>query len=251
MRKIVACIVALMVCAALVLPVAASTFTPSVTYKPAPSVVPFTDPDGNPVWAEIQEDGKTVGYINEDCLIVTSVADAAESDKIPDDAAKELLDVYEKLVSGEMKLPLDELGLKDEDVVIRDLFDASLICGDPENGFTVDHEAILNADGTTITVTFDLGANAGDKIHAMTYTDGQWGAAVDVVNNGDGTVTVTFEKLCPVVFLTETESETPVDPPKTGDPAGENMIVWIVTAAVSVVAIAALVVVYRVKFSKK
>ena len=251
MRRVFACIVALMVCAAMVLPVAASTFTPSVTNKPAPRIVPMMDPDGNPVWGEILEDGVVIDYLYEGCLIVTSVADAPTSTEIPDDSEDLLLSVYSKLQSGEMKLPYDKLGLKEKNAVIRDLFDATFVCGDADSLFAVDHPEVLEPEGVVLRITFDLGVAATDKIHTMTYKDGQWNPIVKTVNNGDGTVTCTFEKLCPVVFVMETAEDTPVDPPKTGDPAGENMIVWIITAAASLVAIAALVVIYRVKFSKK
>lgn len=265
MKRIIACIVALMVCAALALPVAASTFTPSVTYKDAPEIVPVpdggTDSEGNPAWGIVWKDDIDFDYIYEGCLIITSVAEASTSTEIPEDAKNLLLDVYDKLNSGDMKLPYDKLGLDAEDMVIRDLFDASFLCGD--GNFTVNHPEMLK-NGALLEITFDIGAGASDKIYAMTYADGAWNPVVKTVNNGDGTVTCLFSQVCPVVFCVDTSddggsggngggTDKPSDPDdddnsKTGD---VDMTLWIVLGSVSLVAVVALAVVYRVKFSKK
>lgn len=251
MKKFIACIVALMVCASMVLPAyAAPTFTPSVTNKPSPDIVPVIDPDGNPALAEIVRGDEVVGYVYEDCLIVTSVADALTSKYIPAAARDLLLSVYEKLSNGQMKLPYDKFkaGLKADKMVIRDLFDVSFLCA----GTPVDHPAMLEPDGVVLRLTFDLGVGKNDKVYTMTYKDGDWNTIVSTVNNGDGTVTCTFEHLCPVAFSVDTsEAGTDTPPSETGDPDGENLIMWIVIATVSLVAVVALVVVYRTKLSKK
>lgn len=254
MKKIIACIVALMVCASMVLPVAAAkdTFTPSVTNKPSPDVVPVPDPDGVPAIGEILAGDEVIDYIYEDCLVITAVADADTSELIPDPARDLLLDVYEQLRSGSMKLPYSKFnaGLKDEDMVIRDLFDASFLCGDGTMG--TDHPEVLEPAGVVLRITFDLGVAADDKVYTMTYKNGEWDPIVSTVNNGDGTVTCTFEHLCPIAFSVERAESEPVTPPvQTGDPAGDNMIIWIVVAVASLVALVALVVIYRAKFSKK
>ena len=51
MKKFIACLAVLMLCATMFLPVMAAEaeFTPSVTNKPAPTIVPVMDPDGNPL----------------------------------------------------------------------------------------------------------------------------------------------------------------------------------------------------------
>lgn len=252
MKRIIACVVALMVCASLVLPAAAARFTPSVVNKRAPKVTYLpgaVDGTGTPAWAEILVDGKTTAYVYEDCLVVTSVADAPTSNEIPGTARSILLDIYKKLLSGEMTLPYEKLGLNPQKMAIRDLFDASFVCGNNSN-YATDHPEELEPQGTSIRITFDVGVDADTNIYTMTYKNNEWVPIVETVNNGDGTVTCTFEKLCPVVFCVEVEEE-PSEPPKSGDPAGENLIMWIVIAAASLVAVVALVVVYRVKTSKK
>lgn len=268
MKRIIACVVALMVCAALVLPVAASTFTPSVTYKDAPQIVPvpgITDSEGRPAWGETWKDDIIFEYLYDGCLIVTSLAEAQTSTDIPEESRDLLLWVYAQLLSGEMKLPYEKLGLKPENMVIRDLFDATFLCGNDH--YAVNHPELLEPDGTVIKLTFDIGVSASDKVYTMTYKEGEWNPIVSTVNNGDGTVTCTFEKLCPVVFCVDTSNDSgddeggsgnqPGDKPgdddddensKTGD---ESMTLWIVIASASLVAIVALVVIYRTKFSKK
>lgn len=251
MKKFIACIVALMVCASMVLPVyAAPTFTPSVTNKPSPDIVPVTDPDGKPALGEVLKDGEVIGYVYEDCLVITSVADALTSEYIPSAARDLLLSVYEKLNNGQMKLPYDKFkaSLKPEKMVIRDLFDVSFLCA----GTPVDHLEILEPAGVVLRLTFDLGIGKNDKVYTMTYKNEDWDSIVSTVNNGNGTVTCTFEHLCPVAFSVEVDdsgSDTP--PSETGDPDSENMIMWIVLASVSLVAVVALVVIYRTKLSKK
>lgn len=264
MKRIIACIVALMVCAALVLPAAASTFTPSVTYKDAPEIVPVpdggTDADGNPAWGIVWKDDIDFEYIYEGCLIITSVADAPTSTEIPEESREMLLWVYEKLQSGEMTLPYEKLGVDASKMVIRDLFDATFICGN-EN-YQVNHPELLKPDGVTIQLTFNLGVSAADKVYTMTYKEGEWNPIVATVNNGDGTVTCTFEKLCPIVFCVETADEggdnggggnggNTGDGDEGGKTGDVDMTLWIVMGSVSLVAVVALVVVYRVKFSKK
>ena len=38
------------------------------------------------------------------------------------------------------------------------------------------------------------------EVAVFSYVDGEWIEAVSVTNNGDGTVTVVFEDICPVAF---------------------------------------------------
>ena len=102
------------------------------------------------------------------------------------------------------------------------------------------HREDLKKEGTLLTVDFDLGVPKGIPVIVMTYINGKWEPVESVVNNGDGTVTVIFEDICPVVFCVD-----PNDvymPPKTGDQARQDMILWISLMAVSVIAIVVLLV---------
>lgn len=242
MRKFIACLAVLMLCASMFLPVMAAEaeFTPSVTNKPAPEIVPVVDPDGNPAVGVIYNaDGEIIDYIYEDCIVITPVSEAVTSERIPDAAEKLLLDVYAKLTGGEMTIPYEkhDSALNSSNMVIRDLFDVSFLCGE--------HPDMLAPKGVVIKIKFNLGVDAKTDVFAMSYKNDEWNAVVDTVNNGDGTVTCTFEDFCPVEFSVKTKVTPPV---QTGDQG--NMGLWIALAVVAVCGIAALTVVY-VKDSKK
>lgn len=225
MKKIICLAVALLVCFCAVGPAyAAEGFVPSITYKDHPQVK-------FPV-SLVDEDGNTIDEIDEGCLVVTSIGEVDESKDIPEDARKELKEVYQKLQDGSMELPTDGK----EDYVVRDLFDVSLICTDG-------HKEELEKEGVYLEVTFDLKVASGTDVVVMVYLDGQWVPVPMVTNNGDGTVTVLFEDICPVAFAVSEASHTP--PAQTGDNSG--IVIW---GAVMAVAAAALVVMlmFRRKF---
>lgn len=237
MKKIIAIVVALMLCAAMVMPAAAAgnEFTPSVSNKPAPEIVPVVDPDGNPAIGVLCDgDGQIIDYVYEDCLIITPVSEAKTSTEIPDYAEKVLLDVYGKLTSGEMTIPYEkhDSKLNTGNMVIRDLFDATFIC--------TEHPDMLEPQGVTLRIIFDLNVAKDVEVYTMTYKNNEWNPIVSTVNNGDGTVTCTFEKLCPVEFSVKTAEEPPV---QTGDDSGKDLLLWGSVAAVALVAIVVLAVV--------
>ena len=237
MRKIVSIITAILVCAALVCPaLAASDFVPSISYKGTPEVVAVKTPNGTDAVAVIRDaSGAISEYMPEDCLKLTPVATAADDVEIPAESKTLLLSVYAALKDGSVKLPYSS-DVKAEDMVIRDLFDISFLCG---HG----HVADLTPQGVTFEMTFDLGLAKDAVVSVMTYKNNAWGEIAKVVNNGDGTITCTFESLCPVAVsvLGET-SESPKD---TGDAVGRNLHMWIALMTVSAVAVVALVVVRR------
>ena len=98
----------------------------------------------------------------------------------------------------------------------------------------------------TLELIFKLNVEAGANVYAMTYKNDAWDPIVSCVNNGNGTVTCVFEKLCPVEFSVSTEA-----PPSatTGDLG--NMSLWGIVAVVSLLAIVALTVVYRMDAKKR
>ena len=220
MRKIMSLMVALLLFVGLVCPAMAaeSVFVPSISYKDVPEI------------EEAEQDGKDVTG----CLVVTSITGAREkTTDIYQEDRDLLLDVYKKLDNGEMKLPLDE------DYVIRELVDVSwqkTSCVEAEHG----HKQWLQKENTTVSVTFDLGVNKSTEVVVMAYLDGKWVEAESVVNNGNGTVTVVFEDICPVAFCVK--RSTQVEPPKTGDPAAGNLPVYMAVLVVSAVALVALLI---------
>ena len=220
MRKIMSLMVALLLFVGLVCPAMAaeSVFVPSISYKDVPEI------------EEAEQDGKDVTG----CLVVTSITGAREkTTDIYQEDRDLLLDVYKKLDNGEMKLPLDE------DYVIRELVDVSwqkTSCVEAEHG----HKQWLQKENTTVSVTFDLGVNKSTEVVVMAYLDGKWVEAESVVNNGNGTVTVVFEDICPVAFCVK--RSTQVEPPKTGDPAAGNLPMYRAVLVVSAVALVALLI---------
>lgn len=226
MRKIVALLVALMMCAMVAMPVLAAgeTFVPSISYKDGPEVIKGTLGD---------EDVTS-------CLVVTSLKEAKEkSTDIGQDDRDLLWDVYNKLSDGSM-----ELKLEDTKYVVRELVDVSFkenACVQVPHG----HEEELKKENTTVEIVFDMGIPKNADLKVFVYLDGQWVAVENVVNNGDGTVTCVFDDICPVAFAVNPDQVT--ESPKTGDAMGANLIYWIVLMVASVAALVA-VVVNRRKF---
>ena len=220
MRKIMSLMVALLLFVGLVCPAMAaeSVFVPSISYK-----------DGPDIEEAVLSDQNVTG-----CLVVTSITEAREkTTDIYQEDRDLLLEVYEKLDNGSMKLPLED------DYVIRELVDVSwqkTSCVEAEHG----HKQWLQKENTTVSVTFDLGVNKSTEVVVMVYLDGKWVEAESVVNNGNGTVTVVFEDICPVAFCVK--RSTQVEPPKTGDPAAENLPVYMAVLVISAVALVALVI---------
>lgn len=234
MKKLVCLFLVLAVCAGFAMPVMADTFVPSVTYKPTPDV----------------EDATLEGEDVTDCLIITSVEEAEEkSTDITQDDRDLLLSVYEQLSDGTMTLDLDS------DYVIRELVDVSFKydnCRTQESHGN--KPEILEQEGVTLEVDFDLGVGSNTEVIVMAYVEGQeqnaksepvevarhWESVKSVVNNGDGTVTVVFEDICPVVFVVKQSALTP--PAQTGDAFGRYLPLWIILLILSAVALVAVVI---------
>lgn len=243
MKRFFAIIAAVMMCVSLAVPAMAATheFTPSVTSKPSPDIVPVIDGEGNERMGIIRDkDGKIIDYIDWHCLIVTAVADAETSTDIPEESKKVLLDVYGKLKDGSMTIPYEKhnADLDDSKMAVRDLFDASFTC--------TEHPEMLEEEGVTLELTFDLNVKAGVNVYCMTYKNNEWNPIVSCVNNADGTVTCVFEHLCPVEFSVSNEAQGPAG---TGDEG--NMSLWGIVAIVSLLAVVALTVVYRLDAKKR
>jgi hypothetical protein len=229
MKKLICLLTVLALVMAFACPVfAAEAFVPSISEKDEPDIVP--DEDG--VMGEIWKDDEVVDKVEGGCLVITPISEAETSTEIPEDAREELLYVYKELLEGDMTLPYEQDGLDPETMVIRELIDASWLCED--------HPAMLEPEGVTIDLTFDIGVDADTKVYVYVRIDGVW-TAVPVVNNGDGTVTCTFEELCPIAFCVAAGTGKP--PVQTGDEF--NPTIWIVLLAVSAAALVGVVVLRR------
>lgn len=219
MRKVLCLFAAVLMCAMLVCPALAATdtFVPSIGYKDGPDI----------------EDATMNGEEIDDCLVVSSLKQAEEkTTDISQEDRDLLLDVYEQLSNGSMELPLEH-----ENYVIRELVDVSFEksdCVDKDHG----HKEWLAEEGNTITITFDLGVKDTTDVVVLVYVDGQWVSAESVVNNGDGTITCVLEDICPVAFVVDANAEE--EPPKTGDQAGNDLLLWAVLMTASAAAIVVL-----------
>lgn len=204
MRKIVCLLIVALMCMTMAVSAfaAENTFVPSISYKDGPEV------------EKAEQNGETVTG----CVVVTSLKEASQkTTDVTQEDRDLLLDVYKQLEDGSMELPLDG------DYVIRELVDVSykhIDCREPH-----DHAQWLKEKGNTVSVTFDLGVGTYTEVVVMVYVDGQWVPAEKVTNNGNGTVTVVFEDLCPVAFCVEAGALE--ESPKTGDAAGADLMLWI------------------------
>ena len=247
MKKIISLLLVAVLCIGLVCPVLADEFVPSITDKDAPDIVPVPDGEGKSCIGPLMDgDNNVIDYAYEDCLVITPISEANSSTRIPEDSKATLLDVYAKLSDGTMDLPYEKFNanLDPSTMVIRDLFDASWLCGEG-SGFTdhPDHPSILAVPGNTLTVTFDLGISKNATVYVMTYINGVWEPIVKTTNNGDGTVTCVFEDICPIAFSVGSAYTNP--PAQTGD--NSMVYLWGGLLAVATLALVALIAVPAIK----
>ena len=192
MKKKLVMILALVLCVAIALPVAAvaSGFVPSITYKGGPrnGGARLIHADGTAL-----EGMEAVGG----CVIVTTIEQARDKETdISQEDRDLLIEVYEKLEKGEMTLPVTE------EHVIRDLVDISFLYNGcrlkPDHN---DKPAQLKREDVFLELTLDLGIEADANLKVLTYIDGEWAEIKSIENNGNGMVTCVFDDICPVAFV--------------------------------------------------
>lgn len=276
MKKMLSIVLVLVLCLALTCPVFAvdDTFVPSIGYKPAPELAPAETEDGPTVGYAYDEDGNVIGsvlYVDDKitvtaahpegvaedhvCLIITPLSEAETSTEIPDAAKDLLLQIYDQLVSNGMKLfgeceGLNEFvaerlgeGITAEDLVVRDLFDVSVLCDELEE--------YLEPDGTTICLDFDMNLPQDTFVAVVAYKGGQWRMIENVEVGVKGNVVcTTYENFCPVAVLTLAEEDAAATP-YTGDTAGTNVMVWGCVMAASLAAILVLFLIQRKRKESK
>lgn len=229
-------------------------FVPSIGYKPIPGMIPgaggIVDKDGNvnPVepdcfsFISVDETEKPQGSLSEQERILRSVYNVLGNPKVKlSQVAPAMNEVAEKLLG---------LGHTADDFVIRDLFYMDLICGE--------HAGMFPAEGVQLKLVFDLGVDPDQIITGMVYVDGEW-IPLEATNNGDDTVTFLFDDICPVAFLIPKEDQSSASSGVliTGNEvitthhnnsgiqdvqSGNN--IWMITGIGSLLAAAALTVVY-------
>lgn len=235
MRKVICILTALMLCVSLACTAMATSinFAPSISGKAAPT------PGDTVILREPDKDDISVA----NCVVVTSIREAQlKTTDITQEERDLLLDVYAKIADGSMSLPLKQ------GYVVRDLVDISFKYSACRIIEEHNHKDIhLKEEDVVLVMDFVMGVGKNADVAVLTYIDGEWEEIEEVVNNGDGTVTCTFEDICPVAFAVRNARGGAN--PDTGDQVGNNMGMWIGIMAVCAVGLVALVVI-RSKKSK-
>lgn len=244
MRRMVSFLLILAFCLSLACPAFAAeeNFVPSIAYKPEPEIVPVIDEEGNEALGVILDaEGEIIDYVEPECLDVTPIAHVWDKrEDVPPEVEELLLFVYDGLNDDSIEISYDmfDAALNSDDMVIRDLFDARWYCEE--------HPEMVEPEGVTFEITFDLGIGPDIEIYVATYDEqtGMWEPVVKTVNNGDGTVTCTFEHLCAISFSIPMAAAgmTPSEASNSG------VMLWIV---ILVLAAAALIGLLVVKNRKK
>ena len=212
MKKVISAILVLMLCIAMPLTAFAAEgeFVPSISYKDAPEASSAT------------LDGEDIT----DSLAITSILEAlAGEGASSEEAIALLIEVYKQLEEGTMDLPIEG------SYVVRDLFDVSLL--------DEAHKEKLAGGKAYVDVVFELGNHDLEKLVVLNYDGKNWNQ-VEVIDNGDGTITCRFTHFSPVAFI-ELDEGAEISAP------AKNLGLWIGLCVVAAAAIIAVVVIYRRK----
>lgn len=243
MKKVISLLAVLVLCLSLAAPALAteSGFVPSITYKPDPEIIPVEDEKGEEAIGIIRdENGEIIDYVDHGCLQIIPVAYVWDPEKtVPQEVEKLLTFVYDGLNDNSLEIPYDKFdaNLNAANMVIRDLFDARWACEE--------HREMIEKDGVTFEITFDLGILAEVEIYVATFDEATntWEPIVKTVNNGDGTVTCTFEHLCAISFsMLSVRADAPVD-----DAQSFDLLPWIIALVVAIVGIVVVVIIKKKK----
>lgn len=186
----------------------ASGYLPSVSYEAFPGLVIIEDEEGNKIIGYVENaQGEVISTEYHGCILITPVMDAKRHVSFLSLEAENLLiDTYETLAAPDAKLSVLIPELNDiakealgehataDNLVIRELIDITAVCEDLIH--------FLEQDGNTLSLTFKMVVPKEAFVTVMTLKNGKWEEAEEVINNDDGTVTVKFGQLCPVLFVT-------------------------------------------------
>ena len=184
MKRILNILLVVCLLFAMVLPAAATEFVPSISVKGAPELVPVGEEDGEPIYGYVlDKDGNVIYTVRAGDIWITPISEVDTSEYISEAAAKLLKETYAELLANP-----DTFKGK----VVRELVDISV---------STRLAAALEGEGTTLELKFDIGLDDDMPIWIQALIDDCWNEIVKTANNGDGTVSGTFEAFCPVVFL--------------------------------------------------
>lgn len=243
MKKIFAGIMVLMLIlsCSLNLFAANDNFVPSISEKPAPEIEGFEEDGTKYIGKIIDKDGNTIKKIPVGYILVTPIAEIDASAELSQETKDELKAAYaaltadgadlSKICSVLNSIVADKLGSgkNANNLVIRDFFDVTVI-GD-------EYKALLAVEGNKLVVDLKVAVDPDAFVAATVYVNGEW-KLVDIKNNGDNTITCTFDSVCPVALFVEGTGGS-TNPPPTG--IGYENFTWIMLAIVSLIAIVLLV----------
>lgn len=232
----------------------AAGFTPSVINKGAPNIVFEFDADGKKVLGYIRDaNGNVLAACYENCVVMTPISGVKDAAELTDEQKKALEDAYNELNKTDTKLSVicpelnalaKELLGNDanaDNFVIRDLFDITSRCDDLTE--------LLPKDGTAIDMTFEYSIPEDTEVLAMVFVNGKWKPVKKAVNNGNGTITITFEEICPVAIMVPADAQNDTYVPVTGADTQTSVVIWGSVMLVSLASIVALVYISRRKKS--
>ena len=255
MKRFICLLTVLVMCLSLAAPVfgAEAGFVPSITYKPNPEIIPVQNESGEEFIGVIRnESGEIADYVGHGCIMITPIAhvwdEEIEVAKVVEDL---LLHVYNSLNDGNMNIPYEkhDADLDPANMVIRDLFDARWVCEE--------HRAMIEKEGYTFEISFDLGVVDDAQIFVMTYdeTEDVWEPIVKTVNEGDGKVTCTFEHLCAIEFSMPVAPSDPTDPTVPSDPSDDflnwKLLLWILLLILALILAIVVIIILVTKKKKK
>ena len=239
MKKFIALTLILVLVISSLVTASAASYLPSVKYEAYPGIVVIEDEDGKKVIGYVENaDGEVLSKEYHGCILITPVMDAKRKISYLSDEAEQLLvDTYETLAADDAKLSVlipelndvakEALGEKAtaDDLVILELIDITAVCDDLIH--------LMEVEGNTITLTFKMVVPKEAFVNVMTLKDGEWEFVDEVENHDDGTVSVKFNRFCPVLFLTgfPVEDVAPV----------QNNFVWIAVLCGIILILAAVV----------
>lgn len=235
MKKIISILLTFVFALSLAFVCVAADATPSVTAKSAPELV-SVDSSNPDIIAKIVNGSDTTG-VTVGKLVVTSHADRNDASET---IKANLEKAYNDLIDGKLDSVIKKAAKKlnkdytEKNLIATDVFDIDL---------SSDYKETLAKDGAYISVRFKTSKVPAVVLHLDTNTN-EWldVGAENIKDNGDGTVTVNFSSLCPVIFLSVNE-DAPIEP------ASSNT--WLIVLLCVIAAIVIVVIIVCVVGSKK
>ncbi len=181
----------------------ADNFVPSVGVKASPIVEEqsyILTASGERISLDFGQ--VSVTNVNGDDFATTYEELDDEDQQIYVAAQKTLKEAYEELAETE-KLQSLVPGLEeDKSYVVKTLVDVTFY------GFLAQLVEEILTSGGTVTLTHDLGVDENVIVTVSTKCENEWVTvpAENVVNNGDGTISVTYTEFCPIAFIVEGEA---------------------------------------------